>query len=1014
MTNKLTENTLIEQPALGWLRELGYEVAFGPDIGPGGPYQERDDWRWVVLTHRLSRSLRRLNPSVPEEAIESAMRELTRVADEPQLMQANKKLYELTTRGVSVSFRNAEGREETKLLEVFDFEEPANNEFLAVNQFSIQGAEGVRRPDLVVFVNGLPLAVFEFKSPLDVHATEDSAISQLETYKKAIPALFAYNQVLAVSDGNTFSKHGTISSTREWFSEWRYIDEEEETPRDATLEVLIRGMFQKERFLDIVQNFIVYEADSVEDATTYTKKMCRYHQFYGVRNAIEQARKAARQKRGKRKIGTFWHTQGAGKTLSMVFFVNKLRRVEELKSPTVLFLTDREDLDHQLHKTFARGGYATAAKRMESIEELKDKLKNPGAEIIFTTIQKFDTHQELLSENENIVVVADEAHRSQYARFAGNVRDALPGAAFMGITGTPVSFDDRDTRMVFGDFVSVYQINQAEEDRATVPIYYEGRMVPLALSGGELDEEFKALLAKELTPEEEQKLKQKFSRLDAAVGAPERLDKVAADIVSHFNNRGLKGKGMVVAINRRVAVELYQRIIKESNAPEAAVVISNPEEFAESIQSEHSAKELEKRFKNPDDPLQLAIVCGMWITGFDVPPLHTMYIDTPLKRHTLMQAIARVNRIYKDKPAGLIVDYIGVASQLKESLKLYSSDIKQAGIFPFEEAIEKMQEKYESVKEFFEGVEYAGWKKKSAELPELLRTAAAAVLGENAEQIDHERTDRFLSECTQLFKLHALVMPHNEANAIREDVEFFRAVQRFVQKYIQPTPSAGPVEKDTETAIRELLSGAIAAEGVVDLFGAQGKEKPEISIFDERFLEEVKKMRFKNLAIEVLRKLLNDEIRVRRKKNVVKYKQMQELLEELIEKYENNIISSSQIIEQLIELSRNIKLQDEIGIKSGLSREEMAFYDALAEGKKSLKDEERKRIVKEIVKVLRRDVTVDWTNNDQIKARIRANVRRILLGSGFSQDEARAALENIFEQANALGDELLEWKIGAK
>ena len=1004
----LNENTLAEQPLLDWFKELGYEIAFGPDIAPLGPFQERGSYQEVVLKGRLRRTLKRFNPQVEDPGIDAAVAALVRVADQPSLIHANKEAYEKMTRGVVVEFRDSNGNQKTDLVKVIDFEKPENNEFLVVNQFSVEGAELTRRPDVVVFVNGLPLAVFELKNPKTVYASIDSAVDQLATYKKEIPALFVYNQALVVSD-MIRALHGTISASREWYSEWKLIESEDENRKLANLQTLTRGMFDRTRFLDIIRNFVVFEADSEENVTTYTKKMCKYHQYYGVRRAVESAKKAETNKPGERKVGVFWHTQGSGKTLSMVFFANVLRNEEGMGSQTLLFLTDRVELDDQMYKTFARSGYSTVAKHMESIRDLKEKLSNPGAEIIFTTIHKFDTHQELLSENNNVIVIADEAHRSQYAAMAGNVRDALPNASFMGITGTPISFEDKDTRLVFGDFVSVYRIDQAEADNATVPIFYEGRLIPLNLENDKIDDELKALLSQELSPDEEQRLKQKLSRLEAAIGAEDRLEKVAADIVNHFNNRGLEGKGMIVTINRRTAVELYKKVMQQPNVPEVAVVVSNLQEFTGEVQKELSIPELEKKFKKGS--LKLAIVCDMWLTGFDVPPLHTMYFDKPLRGHTLMQAIVRVNRIHKDKPAGLIVDYIGVAQELKKALSLYSSDVKDTDIFPLEEAIRRMQEKYVEVKEFFTGVDYSGWKKLEPGVQaELVLESVSAILGGDSENHDNERVDEFLNVSEQLFKLHALVMPHAEANKIREDIKFFQEMRKMIYKFITPAPPKGPdIGKEAESAVRTLIAEAINAEDVVDIFAMKGKERPEISIFDEKFLKEVKNMRFKNLAVEMMKKLLDDEIRVRRRKNEIRFATLKDLLDELIEKYENNVISSSEVIEKLVELAKELREQEHVGGELGLSEEELAFYDAVAKGKKGMNGEV-KDMVKEMVKMIRRDIAVDWTDNDVIKSRIRANVKLLLLQNGFAADEAESMVDKIIMQASLLFGSPLMYK----
>jgi type I restriction enzyme R subunit len=1001
---KLNENSLAEQPVLDWLRELGYEIAFGPDIAPLGAFQERDDYRGVLLHKRLERSIRRLNPDLPDVGVEAAVRAVERVADEPRLIFANKEFYEFLTRGVKVEYRDSSGTQKVYVAQLVDFDDPANNEFLAVNQYSIQGADSVRRPDVVVFVNGIPLAVFELKNPTTVSATAETAIAQLDGYKSFIPGLFVYNQVLVVSDGQTFTKHGTISSTPEWFAEWRFTDEEKEEREDATLPVLLRGMFHKDRFLDIIRNFMVFEADSVQDASTYTKKMCKYHQYYGVVRAAERAQRAVTDKRVKGKVGVFWHTQGSGKTLSMVFLVNKLRFVRELKSPTVLFLTDRNDLDDQIHKTFALTGYATLAKRIEDTAELGKKLSNPGAEILFSTIQKFQGYSEILSENENILVIADEAHRSQYAHLAGNVRAALPNALLMGITGTPISFADRDTRLAFGDFISVYRIDQAEADHATVPIYYEGRLIPLEIDNPNIDADFSEINAGALSAEEEARLKRRFAKFEEAIAAPERLDKVAKDIVEHFNGRGQVGKAMVATISKRAAVDLYKRIVAQPNAPETAVVLSGLSEFAGEVQDELNEKQLERRFKNPGDSLRLVIVCDMWLTGFDVPPLHTIYIDKPLKGHTLMQAIARVNRIYKDKPGGLIVDYIGVVNELKKALSVYSSKGQKTGIFPLEEAIVMMRAKHAKVKQYFTGVEFDDWRKlESAALNELFTGAVAAVLGPN-DSIDQTRVDDFLSDTEALFKLHALVMPHRSAHEIRTDVSFFQAVRSILYKRITPPPPPGTgISAEKETAIRDLLSESIRAANVIDIFATKDKEKPEISIFDERFLEEARKMRFKNVAIEVLRKLLQDELRVRARRNEARYATLLELLEDTIERYENNIIASAEVIEKLIELARELRGQEDSAKQLGLSEEELAFYDTLAKGKRAIgKNDKINEIVKDLVSIIRRDVSVDWADNEVVKSRIRANVRRLLLQNGVPAEDTESMVEQIIAQARLL------------
>jgi len=1001
MSKNFNENTLTEQPVIDWLKGLGYDYEFGPDIAPGGSLMERNSFRDVILDKRLTRSLKRINLDLKDSEIEDAIQQIKRI-EHPSLDIVNKEFHKMLVEGVRVEIKNDPSGRKAKIVKLFDFENPANNEFLVVNQFAIQGTDRIRRPDVVVFINGIPVAIFELKSPTTESGTIYSAYQQLQDYKKDIPDIFKYNQVLVVSDLSE-ARHGTINSSWEWFSVWRGIESEDEKHKGVSeLEMLLKGIFHKTRLLDIIENFIIFEADSEKEVSKFTKKICLYHQYFGINKAVNETLRATGPD-GNKKIGVFWHTQGSGKSLSMVFYVNKVKKLAQLRSPTFVFLTDRNDLDGQLYKTFLRSGYSTA-KRAESIKDLKRRLKTAAGELIFTTIQKFEGEEyEMLSDRENIIVIADEAHRSQYAKLAANVRKAIPNASFMGITGTPISLHNRDTRLVFGGYVSAYQINRAVEDGATVPIYYEGRLVPLHLTNEFIDEEFEGLMV-EQEFETKERFKRKWARLEQAVGVEDRLKQVAEDIIKHFNNRGFKGKGMVVTMSRRIAVEMYKLISKIAGSPEVAVVISKPEDFKGQIQEETDNRELEKRFKNPDDPLRMVIVCDMWLTGFDVPSLHTMYIDKPLKNHTLMQAIARVNRVFRDKNGGLIVDYIGIADNLKKALSIYSSDIRKEAMLPLQEIIDKMLEKYDIVKNMLTGIDYSNWDKLEAgDRVRLFQKAVNAIItDEKRRLLDEEKKNRFLREAELLFKFFAFVMPHHEAHRIRKDVEFFRAIKKAITKRITISISLG-ADEEIETAVRELVSKSIAAEGVIDIFAMKNKTKPDISIFDEKFLEEVKKMKFKNLAIEVLRKLLKDELKLRIRKNEVRYKSLMELLEQIIEEYENNIISSTKVIERLLELAKEIKSAEEEGKNLGLSDEEVAFYDAIASAKKSnLKNGELKELVKELVRVIKRDLTVDWTNNEVIKARIRANARLLLLRNKFSQQESESILELIYRQAEVL------------
>ena len=999
MPQKFTENTLAEQPVIDWFKQLGYEYKFGPDISTGGVLVERD-FKDVVLETRLKNALKRLNPDLAEKAMNEAVYKLKSV-EHPNLEIANKEIWRMLTEGVKVEVENEKGELRGRFVKVFDFENPLNNEFLVVNQFTVQGIEKICRPDVVVFINGIPVAIFELKNPRIEEATIQTAFHQLQEYKKDIPEIFKYNQILAISDLSE-ARYGTISSSWEWFKVWRGIENEDEKLKGVSeLEVLVKGLFQKSRLLDIIENFIVFEADSEKDVSKFTKKICLYHQYFGVNKAVNSTLKATRPD-GDRKIGVFWHTQGSGKTLSMVFYVNKTKKIEELQSPTFAFLTDRNDLDNQFYKTFLRTGYDTLAKQAETIKDLKEKLKTAGGELIFTTIQKFAEDFGELSERRNIIVIADEAHRSQYAKLAARARKSLPNASFMGITATPISLENRDTRLVFGDYIHIYPMSHSVKDGATVPIYYEGRLAPLHLTNYFIDEEFDDL-TQEVDFEMKESLKRKFARLEQAVSVPDRLKKISEDIVNHFNNRGLEGKAMVTTISRRVAVEMYKMISKMPNAPETAVVISKPEEFKGEIKGETRAEEIEKRFRNEEDPLKMVIVCDMWITGFDVPPLHTIYFDKPLKNHGLMQAIARVNRIFKNKPGGLIVDYIGIADDLKKALTIYDPKVRKEAMIPLQDIINKMLEKYDIVKSMLQEVDYSKWKYLEGEkLAKILQQAINTIITDPKDgTLSEKRKERFLKESLQLIKLHAFAMPHKEPYDIKNDVDFFRAVRGVLIKQTSVRSKAG-IENGLESTIKELLSKSIAAEGIIDIFTIKGREKLDISILDERFLEEARKIKYKNLAIEILKKLLNDEINLRIRKNAIRYKSLLELLEKIIEEYEDRVISAAKVIERLIELAKEIKKTDKKAKQMDLTEEELAFYDAIARRKMINQDERIKELVKELVKMIRRDLTIDWTNNEIIKAKIRDNARLLLLRNQFRPKEAEEITNLIYQQAFTL------------
>ncbi|MDD3723139.1 MAG: type I restriction endonuclease subunit R [Lutibacter sp.] len=983
--NPLNENNLTEQSLIEWLQGQGYEYIYGPDIAPNQPKSERSDFHTVILKDRLLSAVRRFNPQFPAEQAEQVVDDFTKYHN-ADLALGNKEIFSLITEGVKKTWHE-DGVEKTEVVRLIDFTNTDANEFLFVNQFTVQGIDNVCRLDGVIFVNGIPFTILELKSPVREQATIGQAYRDMEYYKKEIPKLFLYAQILCLSD-LTEARHGTISSSWERYGTWKGIESESDFPNGATeLEVLAKGLLNKNRLLDVIQNFIVFEADGDGDAVSYTKKMAMYHQYYGVNKTIDSTIHSVQGEQD-RKIGVFWHTQGSGKSLSMVFYVNKTKRISELKSPAYVFLTDREDLDDQLFKTFSRTGYGTLAKRASSIQNLKDRLTHLGSELIFTTIQKFQDDPDaynVLTDRENIIVLTDEAHRTQYSMLAGNVRQSLPNASFLGVTGTPISQSKRDTERVFGPIISSYKIGQAVKDKATVPIYYEGRLIPLHLADQFVDRKLDDILG-EIVVDEKAKARKEWAVLEEVVGAPNRIDQIAKDIVTHFNNRPIEGKAMVVTMSRPIAVAMYNALKIIPNAPECAVIISNMDDFGNQVQSEHDVKKLEKRFKKTNDSLRLVIVCDMWLTGFDVPNLHTMYLDKPLKNHGLMQAIARVNRVYKDKPGGLIVDYIGVAENLKKALAIYDTDIQKEAMVPLDDVIIEMNRLHKEISNYFINIDFSGWRiKKGIELVTLFQSAMNDVISKDGHLSDDKKM-AYIGSVSKLSQLHALVMPEEEAMKIATDIQFFQSIREAISKQTVIPHIIFPEAK--ESAIRSLIQDSIQAEGVIDLFAEENGEKKSISIFDERFSEEIKKVKYQNLAIDTIRKMLDQEIKVRSRVNKARYETMLTLLTDLIEKYENNVISSAEIIKQLLDIAEEIKKLDNESKDLGLSEEEIVFYDTLA-ADPDLKNAgiDVKEFVKDLIKRVRRDLTIDWTNNETIKARIRQNVRLLLIQKGIIEEK---------------------------
>ena len=1035
----LTES-VVEDAALDWFRELGYHVAGGPEMAPG-PHGMRASHAEVVFESAVRSALRRLNPDLPEEALDDAFRKLTRPAG-ATLAARNRSFHRLLVDGVTVEYRTAGGAIRGAQAQVIDFDDPGANTWSAINQFTVIEHGNTRRPDLVLFVNGLPLAVIELKNAADAGATVWTAFHQLQTYMAEIPSLFACNAVLLASDGMQ-ARLGTLSAGREWFKPWRTIDGQDLAPVFYTeLQVAIEGVFEQRRFLALLRDFIVFE----DDGGAPVKKMAGYHQFHAVRAAVgETLRAAALQAQarriadtggryeagrrpggdpGDRRIGVVWHTQGSGKSLTMAFYAGRIIREPALANPTVVVLTDRNDLDDQLFGTFARCREllrqppAQAASRAD----LRAKLAVASGGVVFTTIQKFfpeeqgDRHP-LLSERRNVVVIADEAHRSQYDfidGFARHLRDALPNASFIGFTGTPIELQDANTRAVFGDYISVYDIQRAVEDQATVPIYYESRLARLALDERErprIDPGFEEATEGEEV-ERKERLKNRWAQLEAIVGAGKRLQLVARDIIAHFEQRleAMEGKAMVVCMSRRICIDLYRELTRlrpdwhhaADGEGRIKVVMtgaaSDPADWQPHIRTKPRREALAARFRDPGDPLQVVLVRDMWLTGFDAPSLHTMYVDKPMRGHGLMQAIARVNRVFRDKPGGLVVDYLGLAHELKRALATYTaSGGTGRTAVDQNEAVAAMLEKYEVCCGLFHGFDRSRWTAGTAgERLALLPAAQEQVLAQQ------EGKERFLIAVRELSLAFALAVPHDDAIRIRDEVAFFQAVRSVLAKRV--TGGARPDEV-LDHAVRRIISRAVAPEGVIDIFGAAGLEKPDISILSEEFLAEVRGLPRRNLAVELLRKLLQGELAARRRKNVVQARSFAEMLERTLRRYRNRAVEAAQVIEELIELARELRAAGARGAQLGLSEDELAFYDALETNDSAVQvlgDETLRGIARELVETVRGNVTIDWTLRENVRANLRRLVKRVLRKHGYPPDKQERATRTVLEQAEAL------------
>ena len=1034
----------VEAATLAWLAEIGWHTAHGPDIAPDTPDAERVDYAQVVLEGRLRSALARLNPELTGEALEDAFRKLT--LPEGAILEArNREFHRMLVNGVGVQYRARDGAIRGAQAEVVDFDDARNNDWLAVNQFTVTEGQNNRRPDVVLFVNGLPVGIIELKNPTDGDATVWTAWQQLQTYKAELPALFSMNGALFVSDG-TQARIGSLTAGKEWFKPWRTISGESLADAHLTeLEVMLRGVCLPQRFLALIRDFTVFEDDG---SGALVKKMAGYHQFHAVQNAVRETLRAARLQQeytetdeargvyetgrrpggepGDRRIGVVWHTQGSGKSLTMAFYAGAIVREPAMENPTIVVLTDRNDLDDQLFGTFSR---CRDLLRQDPVQansraHLRDLLRVAAGGVVFTTIQKFfseeggDSHP-TLSDRQNIVVIADEAHRSQYDfidGYARHMRDALPNASFVGFTGTPIELKDANTRAVFGDYISIYDIQRAVEDKATVRIFYESRLAKLALDENEkpnIDPDFEEVTEGEES-ESQEKIKTRWAQLEVVVGTENRIKQVAEDIVAHFEERqkALEGKAMIVCMSRRICIDLYQELTRlrpdwhDNDDDKGAIKVvmtgsaSDPVEWQPHIRNKPRREAMAKRFRDPSDPLRVVIVRDMWLTGFDAPSLHTMYMDKPMRGHGLMQAIARVNRVFKDKPGGLVVDYLGLAHELKQALAVHteSGGTGQTAIDQ-DEAVAVMLEKHEVCCALFHGFDWSKWTTGGpADRLTLLPAAQEHILSQENGK------DRYITAVRELSQAFALAVPHDETHRIRDDVGFFQAIQSALAKR---SPTELRNDEEMDLAVRQIISRAVASEGVIDIFAAAGLNKPDISVLSDEFLAEVRGMPHRNLAVELLHKLLKGEISQRGRKNVVQARSFAEMLEQTLRRYQNRAIEAAQVIEELIKIAKEMRQASDRGEQLGLNEDELAFYDALETNDSAVQvlgDETLRAIAQELFETVRRNVTIDWTLRENVRAQLRVLVRRILRKHGYPPDKQEMATQTVLEQAEVLSE----------
>lgn len=1042
MSNKITEDH-VEEACLDWLEELGYSILHGPDISPDGDNPERAAYDVTILIDRFKTAFKKINPHLSTDSFEYTLRKLQQ-SELPTLVEENRRIHQLIIDGVDVDIKREDGSIGTDKAKLIDFENFENNDWLAVNQYTVIEGGNNRRPDVVIFINGLPISVIELKNPADENATIEDAYNQLQTYKDEIERLFRTNGLLVTSDGLQ-ARIGSLTANEERFMAWRTVDGENIVSKGVPeLETLIKGVFDKSRLLSLLRGFIVFE----NTGSGIIKKIAGYHQYHAVKKAVQCTIKATDDS-GDHRVGVIWHTQGSGKSLLMVFYAGEVISHPQMANPTLVVLTDRNDLDDQLFSTFAgcKDLIRQTPVQAKDREHLKKLLSVPSGGVIFTTIQKFspeksESEYPKLTDRRNVVVIADEAHRSQYGfktkvagdsgkvsyGFAKHLRDAIPNASFIGFTGTPIEATDVNTPAVFGDYIDIYDIQRGVEDGATVPIYYESRLVRIELDENEIekiDEEIEELVD-DVDAEEAEEKKGRWSRVEALVGAEDRLKMIADDLINHFESRieAMDGKAMIVCMSRRICIALYNAIIAirpdwhsdDDNKGKIKVVMtgraSDPKNWQQHIGNKARRDLLAKRAKKANDELKIVLVRDMWLTGFDAPSMHTMYIDKPMKGHGLMQAIARVNRVFKDKPGGLIVDYIGIAQNLKNALGDYSDKDKERTGIDQAKAVAVMLEKYNVVKDMFFGFDYLiGLKGEPKNRLTVMAGAMEWILESQRKAAEKSKSEeekkqihkRYPDAVLNLSKAFALAASSDEAKAIRDEVGFFQTIRAALVK------SDGKKKKtrDNELAVQQIISNAVTSTDIIDILQAAGIGSQDISILSDEFLKEMQGMEKKNLALDALKKLINGEIKSKLSSRVVKTKAFSKRLAEAINRYHTNALTTAQVIEQLILLAKEIRTEIEERGKSGLTEDEVAFYEALSENENAvdvLGNEKLKIIAQELFQSIRSNATIDWHHSDMARAKIRVAVKRILKKYGYPPNLQLEAIQTVLQQAEALSE----------